>query len=130
MAQKGISTFLKLIGIIIVIAIILAVLSTFVVVKSGISGINSQNAWNDGCQIVITRDCPISAFQTPEEGGGLFIANYDPKNDDSRDPITKASKCSASTLKSAGCSDNTLRGACEETQGVKGAEACRDRCCI
>ena len=127
--MKGLSSFLKVIGLVIVVVIVLAVLSTFLLVSTRITGINDQNAWNDGCRIAIARGCELKSFQNVTEGGGLFVSNYDPNGDDPLDPDTKASKCGSSTLKTEGCGDNTLRSACKSVYGLKSAADCQKKCC-
>ena len=137
MAQKGISLPINMIVILAIAVLVLVVVAAFFVLQVGAGGqtINDQTAWGNGCSTAIARGCSVSAFQSPGEGtdSGLLIARYDPSGNDPKDENTKSSKCfSDSDLHDddkIGCRDNTLRTACERTQGVSGAAACRAKCC-
>ena len=129
-SQKGISLPINMVVILAIAVLVLVVVAAFFVLQLGGSQttINDQTAWSTGCSTAIARGCSVSAFQEPPEGG-LYIPRYDPNGNDPKNPTTKASTCSDSTLSSEGCGDDTLRTACEKTQGVRGSEACRAKCC-
>ncbi len=82
MAQKGISLPINMIVILAVAILVLVVISAFFVLQAGGSQrtINDQTAWSSGCATAIARGCPVSAFQSGEDG--LYISGYDPNGDD------------------------------------------------
>lgn len=133
MAPKGISLPINMIVILAVAVLVLVVVAAFFVVQTGGSQqtISDQTAWAGGCSTAISQGCSESAFRSPNDpnGGGLYIARYDPNGDDPRDSATKASRCSHATLTTEGCDDDTLLTACERTQGIRGSAACRAKCC-
>lgn len=130
MARKGISLPINMVVILAVAVLVLVVVAAFFVLQTGQSGqtIRDQDAWASGCANAIAQGCPLSAFETGS-GKGLYISRYDPNGDDPK-AGSGASQCNSVNFDDlSGCSDDTLRKACERTQGLSDSASCRAKCC-
>ena len=105
MVSKNVSYLIVIL--ILTVALIITFMFSEIYIDGSASTIPDSSAWSNGCATAISQGCPITAFQSAEEGG-LVISKYDPDSDGK---------------------DDTLRVACERTQGVTTAETCRAKCC-
>ncbi len=119
----------------IAILVMVVVAAMFVLYSGqGDKGISDSVAWGNGCNMAKQRGCLVTDFSSATSTSpspGLYITGYDPNGNDPKDATTGLSSCSQSNLHITGCTDDTLRKACENFQntGDLTSEVCRKKCC-